>query len=187
MATRFAHSASISSSGQIIAFGIMALELTSLQGAEALHHVGQVAIGSLMTKISALENIDLEKPGSHNGCELQLMLAGLKPMASFVAEDTVPPELIGDHEFAPYVENGSIKKMVYRNDELAFEMRCYCLPTEEWRGKLSNLIFQLSCEGKLNGVCDRVDRERIDGMLLGYSKRSTEEHIVILMEHLNRG
>jgi len=139
-----------------------------------------------MTKICALENIDLEKPGSHNGRELELMLAGLKPMASFVAEDTVPPELIGDLEFAPYVENGSIIKMVYRNDELAFEMRCYCLPSEEWRGKLSNLIFQLSCEGKLNGVFDRVDRERIDGMLLGYSKRSTEEHIVILMEHLNR-
>jgi hypothetical protein len=123
------------------------------------------------------EKIDLDKPGSHNGRELELMLAGAKPMASFLADDAVPSELVGDAEFQPYVDSGKIKKFVTRNEELAFELRTYCLPSEEWRCKLKDLISRLSWAGNIEGVFDRLDRERIDGFLLGYSKVSVEEHI----------
>lgn len=115
---------------------------------------------------------------SHNGRELELMLSGLKPMALFVAEDRVPPELVGDAEFASYVESGQLTKHVYRNDAFGFEMRSYCLPKEEWRGKLYNLIFQLTWEGKIDGVFNREDRERIEGFLLGYSKEDTERYLL---------
>ena len=120
---------------------------------------------------------------SHNGRELQLMLSGIKPMASFVAEDVVSPELVGDAEFAPYVENGKITKHIYRNNDFGFEMRSYCLPTEEWRGKLFNLIYQLTWERKIDGVFNRADRERIDGMLLGYSKEETERQLEVVIQH----
>jgi len=120
---------------------------------------------------------DLSEPGSHNGRELKLMLVGLKPMAMFIAEDAIAPELVGDAEFEPYVAQGRIIKFVYRNEELKFERRCYCLPTEEWRGKLSNLIFQMSCERDMTSLFAPEDRTRIDGFLLGYAKKSTEKHI----------
>ncbi|WP_025091538.1 hypothetical protein [Brucella intermedia] len=121
---------------------------------------------------------------SHNGRELELMLSGLKPMASFVAEDLVPPELIGDAEFASYVESGLLIKHVYRNDEFGFEMRSYCLPTEEWRGKLQNLIYQLTWERKIDGIFSREDRERMESFLLGYSKEDTERHLEGVLQHL---
>ncbi len=121
---------------------------------------------------------------SHNGRELELMLSGLKPMASFVAEDLVPPELVGDAEFASYVESGQLTKHVYRNDAFGFEMRSYCLPKEEWRGKLHNLIYQLTWERKIDGVFNREDRERIEGFLLGYSKEDTERHLEAVLQHL---
>lgn len=122
--------------------------------------------------------------GSHNGRELQLMLSGSKPMASFVAEDVVPADLVGDAEFAPFVESGQIIKHVYRNSEFGFEMRSYCLPTEEWRGKLHNLIYQLTWERKIDGVFNREDRERIEGFLLGYSKEDIEKHLKAVLQHL---
>lgn len=119
---------------------------------------------------------DLDKPGSHNGRELELMLAGIKPMASFVAEDNVPSELVGDANFLPYVENGQIIKFVERHEELAFEIRIYCLPDDEWRGKLKCLISRLSWAGKIEGVFNSLDREKIDGFLLGYTAKSVETH-----------
>lgn len=128
----------------------------------------------------------MQNPGSHNGHELELMLRGLKPMALFIAEDVVPPEAVGDAEFSPYVEQGRIIKLVYRNDELKFERRCYCLPTEEWRGKLSNFLFRLSCEGDLTSALTPEDRTRIEGFLLGYPKESTDWHIQDLKEHFVR-
>ncbi|WP_421398543.1 hemin receptor [Agrobacterium fabrum] len=124
--------------------------------------------------------------GSHSGRELELMMLGKKPMAMFIADDSVPPDKIGDAEFRPYVENGQIIKNVYRNDELKFESRCYCLPSEEWRGKLKNFLFQSSCEGKLPPTFTSDDKARIDGILLGYTKESIERHILDLQQRRQR-
>lgn len=120
---------------------------------------------------------NLLKPGSHDGRELELMLRGIKPMSMFIAHDVVAPEFVGDAQFEPYVSQGRILKFVYRNDELKMERRCYCLPTEEWRGKLSNFLFELSCERDLMGIFTPDDLGRIEGILLGYQKESTEEHL----------
>jgi len=96
-----------------------------------------------------IDETQIDKPGGHNGRELDLMLAGKKPMSSFLAEDVVPPELIGDAEFQPYAETSQIEKFVVRNEEPAFEMRTYCLPTEEWRGNSKTLSFAFHEKARL--------------------------------------
>ncbi len=51
-----------------------------------------------MAKATFPNDKDLQEPGSHNGRELELMLRELKPMAMFIAEDAIAPELVGDAE-----------------------------------------------------------------------------------------
>lgn len=115
--------------------------------------------------------------GPHNGRELQLMLSGEKPMAAFYAEPGVADEDVGDADFKPHVDAGTILKFVFDDPVLKGQRRCYCLPTEEWRCKLSNMLFALARERRLQNELTTDDLHRIDGTLLGYAKADIEYFI----------
>ncbi|QKD04348.1 hemin receptor [Mesorhizobium loti] len=116
--------------------------------------------------------------GPHNGRELELMLQGDKPMALFAAEPGMDIEDIGDAAFEPFVEEGLILKFSNIDPGTSIEERRYCLPTEEWRCKLSLLISQMCRSGEAFDVFTSNDLARLEGTLLGYSKDDIEAFVV---------
>ncbi|TPI51208.1 hemin receptor [Mesorhizobium sp. B3-1-3] len=115
--------------------------------------------------------------GPHNGRELQMMLRGEKPMALFSAEPGMKAEDIGDAHFKPFVDEGRILKFSYIDPETSIEERRYCLPTEEWRCKLSQMISRMCRSGEAFDVFTTNDLARLEGTLLGYPKDSIEAFI----------
>ncbi|MCP9230602.1 hemin receptor [Mesorhizobium sp. LMG 17147] len=115
--------------------------------------------------------------GPHNGRELEMMLQGEKPMALFAAEPGMDAGDIGDALFKPFVDDGHILKFSYIDPGTSVEERRYCLPTEEWRCKLSLLISQMCRDGEAFDVFTRNDLARLEGTLLGYPKDSIEAFI----------
>ncbi len=72
--------------------------------------------------------------GPQEGCELELMLAGEKPLATFIAEEGLAAEYIGDSDFSSHVAAGTIKRFTLESPEGFtpwMEARAYCLPGEE--------------------------------------------------------
>ncbi len=112
--------------------------------------------------------------GPHNGRELELMLQGDKPMALFAAEPGMDADDIGDAGFEPFVEEGHILKFAQIDPETSVEERRYCLPTEEWRCKLSLLISRMCRSGEAFDTFTSNDLARLEGALLGYSKEDIE-------------
>lgn len=112
--------------------------------------------------------------GPHNGHELELMLQGDKPMALFAAEPGMDAEDIGDAGFKPFVEEGRILRFAQIDPETSVEERRYCLPTEEWRCKLSLLISRMCRSGEAFDTFTSNDLARLEGALLGYSKEDIE-------------
>ncbi len=116
--------------------------------------------------------------GPHNGRELELMLQGDKPMALFAAEQGMDAEDIGDAGFAPFVDDGRILKFTHFDPETSVEDRRYCLPTEEWRCKLSLMISLMCRRGDAFDVFTSNDLARLEGTLLGYSKEDIEAFVL---------
>ncbi len=115
--------------------------------------------------------------GPHNGRELELMLQGDKPMALFAAEPGMDPEDVGDAGFKPFVEEGRFLMFAHIDPETSVEDRRYCLPTEEWRCKLSLLISKMCRDGGAFDVFTSNDLARLEGALLGYTKQDVEVFI----------
>ncbi|TIT00826.1 hemin receptor [Mesorhizobium sp.] len=115
--------------------------------------------------------------GPHNGRELEMMLRGEKPMALFAAEPGMDAEDIGDARFKPYVAEGYILKFSHFDPATSIEERRYCLPTEEWRCKLSLLISRMCRSGEAFDVFTSNDLARLEGALLGYPKEDIEVFI----------
>ncbi|MFB9985349.1 hemin receptor [Mesorhizobium kowhaii] len=115
--------------------------------------------------------------GPHNGRELEMMLRGDKPMALFSAEPGMDTEDVGDAHFKPFVDEGRILKFSHIDPGTSVEERRYCLPTEEWRCKLSLLIARLCRSGEAFDVFTSNDLARLEGTLLGYPKESVEAFI----------
>ncbi|MER9134870.1 hemin receptor [Mesorhizobium sp. M0047] len=115
--------------------------------------------------------------GPHNGRELELMLRGDKPMALFAAEPGVDAEDIGEAHFKQFVDEGRILKFSQVDPKTSVEERSYCLPTEEWRCKLSLLIARMCRSGEAFDVFTSNDLARLEGALLGYSKESVEAFV----------
>ena len=115
--------------------------------------------------------------GPHNGSEMELMLQGDKPMALFSAEPGMDAEDIGDADFEPFVATGRILRFTHTDPGTLVEERRYCLPTEEWRCKLSLLISRMCRSGEAFDVFTSNDLARLEGTLLGYSKQDIEVFI----------
>ncbi|MFK4823620.1 hypothetical protein ACI0FM_02300 [Paenochrobactrum sp. BZR 588] len=80
--------------------------------------------------------------GPHNYKELELMLASLKPMARFAIELDLP-ETATDQGFDQHVKSGKIKTYSAKSTNgPPTERRYYYLEGEEWRVKISELIWK---------------------------------------------
>jgi hypothetical protein len=116
----------------------------------------------------------------HEGRELELMLAGKKPLARFAIEHKTPrAHAKSEAAFRPHVERGTVLRFQFNGD--GFDRIYYCLPTEEWRVKLLELIDK----ALELGVHDFTiyDLHRIDGTLLGYSKADIEAFVARWRRH----
>jgi hypothetical protein len=113
----------------------------------------------------------------HEGCELELMLAGEKPLAMF--GDAVDSDCrIPEADFAPYVADGTIvrREEVYRprGTGVAGRFVYFARAEEEWRIEAMHRI-----NGKLfvHGECTSSAVEREIGRLLGYADSDIERYL----------
>lgn len=109
----------------------------------------------------------------HDGRELRLMLAGKKPLARFARAHDAKTLGAVEAAFAPHVARGKISRFEFRSEET--ERVYYCLPTEEWRVKLLELIDAALEAGAHDFTM--ADLHRIDGAMLGYAKADIEAFV----------
>lgn len=115
--------------------------------------------------------------GPHEGCELDLMLGGEKPLAMFSGAADTEYEF-PDAQFAPHVRSGRIVQREYRYPLLirgtTRPMRelYYALPGEEWRVFAMRALYART-KGK--GRTD-ADTHEI-GRLLGYSEVEVQAYL----------
>ncbi|MBP3127762.1 hypothetical protein [Thalassospira sp. ER-Se-21-Dark] len=105
--------------------------------------------------------------GPHNDRELELMLAGTKPMAMF-SDAVHVSDYFPDADFAPHVAAGRIIRVEEIIPRPPHDMRYlfFALPGEEWRIEGALGMCRNLCAGN---VADHdADSARI-GELLGYS------------------
>jgi hypothetical protein len=122
--------------------------------------------------------------GPHEGRELELMLSGEKPMAMFWREPGMDPDDIGDDRFAEHVSEGRILKFVDIDSSTSIETYRYCLPTEEWRAKVSALLSRMCRDGSAFDTFTSADLSRLEGTLLGYSKQDIEAFVDSSTKHV---
>lgn len=129
---------------------------------------------------ASIESGDFEPGiGPHEDRELELMLAGKKPLAMFV--EVVPTEsgLIPEKAFEPYVLAGQIlMREVYEAalpapslpPDARLRLVLYALPSEAWRIEAMLLVCQVYDQ---QGGWDE-GLERVTGKLLGYEDWQVE-------------
>jgi len=113
---------------------------------------------------------DFELPpgiGPHNDRELELMLAGTKPMAMF-SDAVHVSDYFPEADFAPHVEAGKIIRVEEIIPHPPHQIRYlfFCLPGEEWRIEEA-LIMSRNLHAGIVKDHD-ADSARM-GELLGYS------------------
>lgn len=107
--------------------------------------------------------------GPHEGRELELMLAGVKPMAMFY--DAVPATVdLPEADFAPHVAAGRIamREEIYQSARTGHATRYlyYALPNEIWR-----IDALHSMQSNFYAGRPATDEDDIEiGRLLGYSE-----------------
>jgi hypothetical protein len=121
-----------------------------------------------------------EGVGPHNDKELELMLAGEKPLAMF-SDLPGPDTVLPTAAFAPHVAAGEIIMTVFNEllpDGRTLRHEFYALPGEEWRiepaYELLRKRYDTWCEEAAND-CREI------GKLLGYS----EADIEVFIEHVS--
>lgn len=122
--------------------------------------------------------MDQELPkgiGPHEGRELELMLAGKKPLAMFNDDwpkEMEPPEIV----FDPYVALGRFVKhetfvpsTAYKGGQLRYYY--YALPGEEWR-----IDRMIEIQRRITELClpTTPELETETGQLLGYDEADIE-------------
>ncbi len=119
--------------------------------------------------------------GPHEGRELELMLAGKKPLALFY--DTVPEcGVIPEEEFAPHVQSGKVveRERIFPSSKGSkteptppVRVVFYALPEEVWRidqalSLMEEVLFQ-------KGRPNEEDDARM-GRLLGYTEGEIKQN-----------
>ena len=120
--------------------------------------------------------------GPHEGQELELMLAGKKPLALFY--DTIPEcGVIPEREFAPHVNSGKLvmSERTFQSSEkgkpeitIPVRVVFYALPEEAGRidqgfGLMEEVLFQPSRPND--------DDDARLGRLLGYTEEEIKQHL----------
>jgi hypothetical protein len=127
---------------------------------------------------------------SHTNRELELMLAGRKPLAMFYAYTHELPneELIPETAFALYVESGrflrqdlELENVDTNGAVLTLRYVFYVLPSQEWRAQLMTVLKRAINQGcGWNEAC-----ERIEGTLLGYTDEENDAHCARVFKRAN--
>lgn len=114
--------------------------------------------------------------GPHEGREVELMRAGLKPASMFVEPTDSDVECFDEEEFDALVSEGKIVKSVTLETHDRHNMRrvIYALPHEEWR--INALIFVITLYFSLTPGW-HADIDRVIGLLLGYDRTDIEMYI----------
>jgi hypothetical protein len=119
--------------------------------------------------------------GPHEGKELELMCAGVKPLSMFPEPLDSEFELFPEDEFDQLVSEGRLKKCVktkVKRSPDGAEVPCryvlYALPGEEWRMKAVILVQELY-DSLAPGW--RPDLDRLIGLLLGYRREDIEDFL----------
>lgn len=118
---------------------------------------------------------DFELPpgiGPHNDRELELMLAGTKPMAMF-SDAVHVSDYFPDADFAPHVAAGKIIRVEEIIPDEPYDIRYlfFALPGEEWRVAEALTLRRNLWAGK---VTDHDEASRRMGELLGYRAEDIE-------------
>ncbi len=123
-----------------------------------------------------------EGVGPHEFRELELMLAGEKPMAMFIDEDP-GVFIIPEDDFEPHVQAGTFIKWeaIYQKPDDPFAARYifYALPKEEWRIEKLHTINQAIYSGERKATDEDLAET---GRLLGYS----EEQVRVFLQWVCR-
>ena len=123
--------------------------------------------------------------GPHEGRELELMLAGEKPLAMF--SDVIPSDYPWPDElFEPYVASGRLIKREHLTESQleGYKVRYlyYALPDEVWRIERVHELNLMS----FGGWCDAAaDSCRETGRLLGYQEKDIEAFIYWFEKNLD--
>ena len=121
--------------------------------------------------------LDLSAAG-HLGRELEMMLAGRKPLALFYDDADDPAGGIPEDRFAPHVAAGTLVKgelvLTLADPQLGGAGRVryvlYALPAEQWR--IPAAILAIQTRFQVNALADE-GLERLLCALLGYSDQET--------------
>ena len=121
---------------------------------------------------------DVELPpgiGPHNDRELELMLAGTKPMAMF-SDAVHVSDYFPEADFAPHVKAGRIIRVEEIIPKEPYDMRYlfYALPGEEWRIEEALVMCRNLCAGTVKD--HDADSARM-GELLGYSAQDIDHFL----------
>jgi hypothetical protein len=118
--------------------------------------------------------------GPHEDRELELMMAGIKPLSMFAEEIDQALQCFPEADFDALVVQGKLVKKVSINrmkapDGKDVQIRhvLYALPGEEWRINAMQLVGEIY--RPLPGW--RPDLERVIGALLGYDANDVEEFL----------
>jgi hypothetical protein len=119
----------------------------------------------------------------HTNRELEMMLAGAKPLAVFGHERVVgfeKSDVLANQDFARYVADGTLSEHVrtvtrHLPDGTPFNIDWYfyALAGEEWRVEAYSLLLDLSGRG---AWCAQL--EWLEGKLLGYTDEQNLYHLL---------
>lgn len=125
----------------------------------------------------------------HTGRELELMLAGVKPLAVFCDSYPEEPceEIIPENAFKPYVEAGNFEKREFVEvlDNPPPATHCYIkghryviysTPEENWR---IDAYIEMRAQSRILGWSEEFERR--EGFLLGYEDWQTDAWIDSLL------
>ncbi len=125
--------------------------------------------------------------GPHEGRELELMLAGGKPVAMF--SDVIPPSFeLPEEDFAPHVESGRLVKfdvVITASKSGMYDMRYlfYALPGEEWR---IDRLIEIHRDFHQHDKPTSCELEKEIGQLLGYQDREIQVYVDRSVAPLNK-
>ena len=114
--------------------------------------------------------------GPHEGFELELMLAGDKPMAFFWHEAD-GADLYPRQAFEAEVAAGRLLRFILPGDgQPVLEWIWYCQPKEAWRGELARRMQASVMAGEITDSASIETYHRISGHLLGSCAVDVHDH-----------
>jgi hypothetical protein len=126
-----------------------------------------------------MSKLDDPRIGPHEGRELELLLAGVKPLARLhsepatgFTEDLTP--------FEPHVKAGTLLHKDVPSEDGLYIAHYFYLPGEEWRIKILELAMTTFKQPGRSSLTSE-DLHRLDGTLLGYTK----EEVDFFIKNLN--